>query len=163
MWSVDVVELLPSGELLGEIDVIGVLEELVELELVGEMRALHLAVQVRAPRLDVDVPHAEVLDVPVELRLPFMATIRSDGVDPKGKLLDHVIDEVDRALLIVPLVDLQRANSSSIIDGRELITADLAVVHSSQVEKLHVYLDLMARDPLGVAASVERSTTSIFW
>lgn len=46
MGTVDVVELLPGGQFLGQVDVVGVLEELVELELVGEVRALDLAVQV---------------------------------------------------------------------------------------------------------------------
>ena len=39
MGPVNVVVLLPYRELPSEVDVVGVLEELVELELVGEMRA----------------------------------------------------------------------------------------------------------------------------
>jgi hypothetical protein len=48
------------------------------------VRALDLAVQVRAPQADVDVTRAEVLDVPVELRLELMALVGADRVDAEG-------------------------------------------------------------------------------
>ena len=90
-----------------------------------------------------------------------MSTIRSDGMNPKGELLDHVIDEIDRALLVMPLVDFECTNPGRIVDCRELIATDLAVILRSQIEKLHVYLDVMARDLLGVAASVDGATSDI--
>ena len=46
-----VVELLPDGQLGAQVDVAGVVEQLVELELVGEVRALDLAVEAGARRL----------------------------------------------------------------------------------------------------------------
>lgn len=42
VWSVDVVELLPHGQLLPEVDIVGVVEQLVELKFVGQVRALDL-------------------------------------------------------------------------------------------------------------------------
>jgi hypothetical protein len=72
--------------------------------------------------------HAVVFDVPVKPSLPFMATIRADGIDPEGEFGDHVVDEVDRACLVVAPIDLQRADSSGVVDGRELIATDLSAV-----------------------------------
>ena len=106
MRSVDVVEVLPDRELLAKVDVVGVLEELIELELIGEMGALHLAVEVGAPRLDVDVPHALVFHVPMELGLELMAIVGSHGVDAEGKARNDMVDEVDGVLLGVAVVDL---------------------------------------------------------
>ena len=91
-----VIELLPDRELRPEIDVVGVVEQLIELELVGQMRPLDLAVEVRARRLDVNVPDSEVLHVPVELGLKLVAVVRSHGLDPEREAVDDVVDEVDR-------------------------------------------------------------------
>jgi len=121
--SVDVVELLPHGELLGQVDVVGVLEELVELELVGEVRALDLPVQVGARRLDVDVSDALVLDVPVELRLELVSVISPDGVDAEREAIDDVVDEVDRVRLGVLVVDAQRTDPRGVVDRRVLRSA----------------------------------------
>jgi len=59
MGTVHVVELLPDDELLPEIDVVGVVEHLVELQFVCQMRLFDLAVEVGARRLDVHVPDTE--------------------------------------------------------------------------------------------------------
>ncbi len=66
MGPVYVVELLPDGELLPEIDVVGVIEQLVKLKFAGQMRTFDLAVEVGARRLDVHVRDTEVLHMPVE-------------------------------------------------------------------------------------------------
>jgi hypothetical protein len=66
---VDIVELLPCGQFLVEINVIGVGQQLVEFLLVGPVRSLDLPVQLRGPGLDVHMPDALVLDVPVKLGL----------------------------------------------------------------------------------------------
>ena len=82
MGPVHVVELLPDGGLRAQVDVARVVGQLVELELVGEVGALDLAVQVRAPRPDVDVAHAELLDVPVDLRLKLVPVEFLSPVNP---------------------------------------------------------------------------------
>jgi hypothetical protein len=83
--SVDVVELLPDRELFREVDVVGVLKELLELELIGKVGALHVADQVRAPRLDVDVARALVLHMPMELGLEFMAVVEYEAMERNEK------------------------------------------------------------------------------
>ena len=45
---------------------------------------------------DVDMPHALVFNMSVKPRLKLMTSVRSDGADPEGKLLDHVVRELDR-------------------------------------------------------------------
>jgi hypothetical protein len=90
------------------------------------VRALDLAVEVGLARLDVDVAHAEVLHVPVELRLPLVPVVGADRVDAEGEALDHVVDEVDRALLVVARVDAQSADPGRVVDRRELIALQAA-------------------------------------
>ena len=65
MWSVEVVEALPDGQLLLEIHVIAIREQLVELVFVGSVGSLDLPVELRRSCLDVDVFHAQVSHVPV--------------------------------------------------------------------------------------------------
>ena len=95
MGSVEIVELLPGSELLVQIDIIGVRQQLVELLLVGSMRSLDLAIQLRGSRFDVYVPDTLVLHVPMEAGLPLMSAIRTHRMDAEErKLLDHVVDKV---------------------------------------------------------------------
>jgi len=66
-------------------------------------------------RLDVDVPNAFILDVPLELSLELVTAIRADRVNAKGELLDDVVDELDCVHLVVPVVDLQCSHPSCVI------------------------------------------------
>ena len=50
--------------------------------------------------------------------MPFVGVHR---VDAEGEALDQVVDEVDRALLVVALVDAQRADAGGVVDRRELV------------------------------------------
>ena len=69
MWAVVVVEVLPFGQLLIEIDVTRVRQQLIEFLLAGPMRPLYLSVELWRPGLDVDVPDAVVGQVPMKLGL----------------------------------------------------------------------------------------------
>ena len=77
-----VVEVLPFGQALPKIHVVGVAEELVELLLIRAVRALDLAVELRGAGLDVDVSDALIGEVPVEQCLELMPAIRPHGVLP---------------------------------------------------------------------------------
>ncbi len=68
MWAVEIVEPLPYCQFLFEIHVVAVAEQLIELVLVGSMRPLDLAVELRSTWLDVDMLHAQVCDMPMEER-----------------------------------------------------------------------------------------------
>ena len=125
------------------------------------MRSLDLSVQLRRSGFDVHMPNAFVLDMPVELSLPLMPAIAANRVDAEGELLDDVVDEVDRALLVVFSIDLESADPRGVIDRRVLIATDLAVVLCHQGQELDVYLDLMARDLFGVATGMDGPPTDV--
>ena len=116
MGAVVVIEVLPLGQPLFEINVALVAEELVELLLIRAVRSFDLAVELWGSRLDVDVSNALIHQVPVELRLKLMPSIRSHGVDPERKLLDDVIDEGDGVLLGMAAVDLEGADPGGVVD-----------------------------------------------
>ena len=65
-----IVVVLPFPQLLVEqVDVVAdavLVEELVELLVIDAMRSLHLAIEPRRTRANVDVPNVEALEVPVE-------------------------------------------------------------------------------------------------
>ena len=114
MRPVVIVEPLPGRELLLEIHVVAIGEQLIELVLIGSVRSLDLAVQLRCARLDVDVFHAQVCHVPVKERLELVTAVSSDGAYPERELLHDVVDEIDGIGLRVTAVDLQRPNSRGI-------------------------------------------------
>ena len=118
------------------------------------MGPLDFPVQLWRARLDVDVFHALVGDMPVEERLELVAAVGSDGADPKRELLYHVVDEVDGTRLGVPAVDLQRPNARRVIDGRVLVAAHRGTVFPLQSEELHVDLYVVAGNLLLVAVRV---------
>jgi hypothetical protein len=107
---VEVVEVFPFLELL--VEEAGVvdhdaIEEPVELLGVDAVGSFHLAVEPGGGRLDVGVADAAVEDVPVEGALELGAVVGLDDLDGEGQLLEDVVDELDRALLVVAVVDPQ--------------------------------------------------------
>jgi hypothetical protein len=118
MRPAEVVEVLPCGQFLVQINVIRIGWELLEFLLVRPMRSLRLAVELRRSGLDIDVPDSHILDVPMELGLPLMSAVSANGVDSEWESFYHVIDEVDGACLVVPSVDLQGPDPRGVIDGR---------------------------------------------
>ena len=107
----EVIEALPLGKFLFQIDVAFVGEQLVELLFVGSMRSLDLSVELRRAWLDVGVANALVLDMPVEPGLEFVSVVGPDFLDPEREPPDHVVDEVDGIPLGVSIVDFQGAVS----------------------------------------------------
>jgi hypothetical protein len=65
------------------------------------MRSLYFVIQLRRSRLDACMPDSHILHVPMETGLPLMSSVCTDGMDPKRKLLDHVINKIDGAFLVV--------------------------------------------------------------
>jgi hypothetical protein len=133
-------------------------EELIELLLVGSVGSLHLPIELWSPRFDVHMAHPLVRDVPVEQRLELMSAIGSDRVDPEGELLNDILDEVDGILLGVAPIDLQRANTGGVINGRILEAADLPAVLSLERQELDIDLDVMTGHLLGVAMGMHRTS-----
>ena len=63
---VEVIEVLPNGQLLIEIDIVSVSQQLVKLVLIGPMRSLNFTIQLWRAGLDVNVTKTFVFDMPVE-------------------------------------------------------------------------------------------------
>src|SRR2546426_3438592 len=97
----EIVEALPLLELLAEVNLVGVAEQLVELGGIRSVRALDLPVQARRAWLDVSVLDPNILDVPVKPCLEFMTIVRADLADAEREAIDHAVDEIDRAVLVV--------------------------------------------------------------
>ena len=107
MRAIVVIEVLPLlqpfVEELGRVDDDSV-EPAIELLAVDAVGSLHLSVQTRGERADVDVANAAVKDVPVELRLELGSVVGLDRLDVEGELLQHIVDELDGGLLVEPVV-----------------------------------------------------------
>ena len=151
----EIVEALPFSQLSMKVYVTGVRQQLVELLLVGPVRPLDLAIELRGAWLDVGMTDALVLDVPMELGLELMAIVGADLADPEGEPGNDVVDEGDRIGLGVPVVDLERPDAGRIINGGVLVALDRLAVFSLKDQKLHVDLDLVPGDLLLIALGMD--------
>ena len=70
--------------------------------------------------------------MPVELSLELMTTIRSYRMNPEGKLLYHIIDEVNSVLLVMTPINFQSPDPCGIVDSSVLEATDLSPVISPQ-------------------------------
>src|SRR5713101_8242094 len=124
-------------------------EEPIELFVVDAMRALDFAVEPRRRWSDVDVLDAFVEQVPMEAGLELRAVVGLDLHDVERQLLDDVVDELDRGLLIQALIDPQDPQASAVIDGGVLV---VLFAHSLDgLDELDVDLNRMTRLLLLVA------------
>jgi hypothetical protein len=87
---------------------------------------------------------AHVFDVPMEQRLELVSIVCPHPSNSKGELLDHAIDEIDRVLLSVALVDAKRPDSGAVVNDRVLVPSHLATPPIHEAEELDVDLNLMA-------------------
>ena len=94
--------------------------------------------------------HPLILNMPVELGLELMPPVCSDGIDPKWEFLDHIINKLDGALLIVLPVYLKCSDTGCIIDSRVLIAANFIPLIIFQRQKLHIDLNMMPGNRFGV-------------
>ncbi len=117
--------------------------------------ALDLAVQLRGAALDVGMPNALVLDVPVELGLELMAIVGSDFLDAERELFNDVIDEVDGVGLCVFVVDFEGPDAGCVVDCSILEPADLLPALAGEGEELDVHLDVMTGNLLVMALGVD--------
>ena len=124
MGSGEIVEALPLVEL--GVEELGVVydfagEEPIELFVVDAMRALDFAVEPRRRWSDVDVLDAFVEQVPMEAGLELGSVVGLDLHNVERQLLDDVVDELDRGLLIQSLIDPQDTESGTVINGGVLV------------------------------------------
>ena len=65
------------------------------------MGTFDFAVRLRCLRFDIHMPHALVFDMPVKMSLKLMSSVGSDRADPEGKCLAQIVQEPDRARLVM--------------------------------------------------------------
>ena len=85
MRAIEVVEPLPFCQFFVQIHIISVRQQLIEFLLVRAVGSLDLAVELRRPRLDIDMSDPLVLNVPVELSLEFVTPVGSERVQRQPK------------------------------------------------------------------------------
>jgi hypothetical protein len=57
----------------------------------------------------------------VECALEFGPIVRLNDLDLEGELGEHVVEELDRCLLIAPVIAAENAQPGAVIDGGELV------------------------------------------
>jgi hypothetical protein len=101
--------------------------------------------------------------MPMEERLELVAAVGLDRADPKRKLFDHVVDEVDGVGLGVAAIHLERAYASGIVDGRVLVAPHSSALFPLQSQELDIHLDAVARNSLFVSVGVNCSAGLPDW
>lgn len=142
--SCEVVEALPFVQFSFEVDVTLVAQELIEFLLIGPMRALHFPVELWCTAFDVGMPDTFVLYMPMEFGLELVAIVSSNFANAERKLLNDMINEVDRVCLRVFVVDLQSPDTCRIVDCCVLEPAHALAAFSFKGQELDVYLDVMS-------------------
>jgi hypothetical protein len=128
MGTIVVVEPLPFLELLAQIYIIFVRQKLIEFLLIGSVRPFHFTIHLWGSGFDVDMPDPSVLDMPMELRLELMTPVCTNCMDAKRELLDGIVDEFNRAFLVVSTIDLHGSHARGVINGRVLKAPDSMAV-----------------------------------
>ena len=90
--------------------------------------------------------NSQILDMPVKLRLEFMAVISPDLTNAKRELFDDVIDEINGIGLCVFLIDFQGTYACRIVDCRVLEAANLLAFFAFECREFNIHLDMMAGD-----------------
>ena len=108
MGSGEIVEALPLVEL--GVEELGVVDDFasqqpIELFVVDAVRPLDFAVESRRRWPDVDVLDAFVQEMPVEASLELGSIVSLDLHDFERQLLEDIVDEFDRGLLVEAFVD----------------------------------------------------------
>ena len=91
MELIEIVEVLPLGQPLLQIDITLVAQELIELLLIRAMRALDLPVQLWGAGFAVDVLDAFVREVSMKQSLDLMAAVGAHCEHAEGTLRDHIV------------------------------------------------------------------------
>jgi hypothetical protein len=97
----------------------------------------------------------EIFDMLVELGLELTTVIGSDFTNAEWELVNDAIDKVDRVCLSMFFVDLERSDTSGIVDGHILEAACLLALRSNESQKLNVHLDMVSRHLFDVAFGVD--------
>ena len=122
MRSSEVVEALPFVQFRLQIDIAFIAEELIKFLLVGSVGSLNFAIELWRAPLDVGMSNALVLYMPLEFGLELVAIVSSNFANAERKLLNDMINEVDRVCLCVFVIDLQSPDARCVVDCCVLVS-----------------------------------------
>lgn len=94
-----VIKILLLCQFLIQIHIVCIRQQLIELPFIGSVWALHLTIKSGGPRLYVDVMNTQICQMPMELRLEFMAVVCLHRMDSEREFRDDVIDKIDGFVL----------------------------------------------------------------
>ncbi len=86
------------------------------------MRTLYLPSQSGGGWLDINMLHPEIMNMPIEFWLEFVAIIRSNRIDSKGKFIYNIINKINGISLIVLFINFKCSDPCRIINRRILKT-----------------------------------------
>src|SRR3974377_945638 len=121
MRSALVVFGFPAFEFAGQIPSIVKPSSLVELLRIGLVAALHLAVDLRTSGRNGAGRAAEGGTGARELWSERRSVVGLDLLDRKGEMLPNLVQELDRCLSVVVVVDAQNTKPGRFVDGLELV------------------------------------------
>ena len=151
----EVVEPFPFVELGFEIDITFIPQVLIKFLLIGSVGSLNFAIELWRAPFDVGVSDALVLDMPMELSLELMAIVSPNFANAERKLLNDMINKVDRVCLRVFVVDLERPDTCRIVNCCVLEPANLLAAFPFEGQELDVHLDMVTRYLLLITLGVE--------
>src|SRR5450755_1409183 len=152
MRAAEVVEILPLLQLVVEESRVvdhDTVQKAVELLSVDSVASLHLAVEPRGCRFDVDVANASIEYMPVELALKFGSVVRLNDLNLEGKALEQVVEELNGGLLVTAGKGPEHADSGAVVNGCELVMPLSRAL--DWLDELHVDLDPLTGQLLLVA------------
>ena len=83
--------------------------------------------------------------MPVEFCLELMAVIGSNVFDSEGEFFDHIIDEINRAVLGMVIVYFQGSDARAVVNSSVLIPPELSALPVSKGQEFDIHLDMMPR------------------
>jgi hypothetical protein len=161
VWFLAVAGVLQLIELGFEFDVVFIAQQLMKFLAIGTVGSFYSSAKLGRAGLDVYIADTEVFDMPMERELELAAIIGSDFSDPEWELVDDVIDKVDCASLGMLLVDLERADAGSVINGGVLELPDLRSLIFNENQDFNVHLDMMAWGPFVIAPGMDQPSLTV--
>jgi hypothetical protein len=126
---------------------------LIKFLLVSPVRTLDFPVQAWSPGFNIDMPDAEIMQMPMEVSLELIPVVCANGMDPEGKPGNNIIDKSDGITLGVSIIDFQGTDSRRIVDGRILESFYGRAVGPLDCQKLYIRLDIVTGNLLLVPVS----------
>ena len=90
-----------------------------------------------------------------------MTTIGPNSVQPERESVEDIVDKVNRVLLSMSTVYLQRPYPCGVIDGRILVSTDPIPASRLQGQNFDIHLHVMTGNLLGVSTGVQGTAVGL--